>query len=78
MNLKKAQKLIICLWVAAVICAILIALTENLVFAVLGIAAIIAQTVVKLQFWKCPHCGKFLGKQLGPQHCRHCGEKVEL
>ncbi len=78
MNLKKAQKLIICLWVAAVVCAVLIALTRDFWYVVIALAAMIAQVIVRLKYWRCPHCGKFLGKQLGPQHCRNCGQKVEL
>ncbi len=78
MKLKTVQLTIICLYAAAIVFAVLTAVLRSPVMIVLAMAAVIAQTVVRICFWKCPHCGRILGKQLGPQHCRYCGEKVEL
>ena len=30
------------------------------------------------QIWRCPHCGKHLGRMAdGSDRCPHCGEKLE-
>ena len=31
--------------------------------------------VLTALFWKCPHCGKFLGRSRGV-YCHHCGKKL--
>ncbi len=78
MKLKTVQKVIFALYGVMLVCWLLMAVTKSLLFAVPALAAVFIQPIFKLLYWKCPHCGKFLGKQLGPQHCRNCGEKVEL
>lgn len=34
--------------------------------------------IVYALFWRCPHCGKHLGKDLNVRKCRHCGEKLDI
>lgn len=35
-------------------------------------------TVFKLIFWRCPHCGRLLGKmRLDTEYCYYCSEKLE-
>lgn len=38
----------------------------------------VVYTVVKLVFWRCPHCGRLLGglRQYSKE-CYYCGENVE-
>lgn len=33
--------------------------------------------VVELRFWRCPHCGRRLGRDV-KQYCTSCGEKLDL
>ena len=38
----------------------------------------ILYTVFKLLFWRCPHCGRLLGKiRLDTEFCYYCEEKLE-
>lgn len=41
---------------------------------VLLAAAII---VVNTRYWRCPHCGEHLGRDV-KRFCTHCGEELEL
>lgn len=40
-------------------------------------AMFLALLVVELRFWRCPHCGRRLGRDV-KQFCTHCGEKLDL
>lgn len=48
---------------------------ENIVVAVLGLVLIVAGVVVQLIFWRCPSCGRYLGRpHFGSMnYCPHCG-----
>ena len=38
----------------------------------------IVYTVVKLIFWRCPHCGKLLGNlRLRSKYCYYCEKNIE-
>ena len=47
-------------------------------FAVMVIVLLVAYMMVKLLFWRCPHCGRLLGglRQYSKE-CYYCGENVE-
>jgi len=38
----------------------------------------ILYTILKLLFWRCPHCGRLLGgMKLRSENCYYCEEKLE-
>lgn len=37
-------------------------------------ALIFAVVIFQIIFYRCPHCGKYLGRTTG-RHCPYCGEK---
>ncbi len=38
----------------------------------------VVYTVVKLLFWRCPHCGRLLGDlRQHSEYCYYCEEKIE-
>ena len=65
--------------VAAAVCYVL-SLQEfwRTFFAVTVIVLLVAYMVVKLLFWRCPHCGRLLGGlRLHSKYCYYCEEPVE-
>lgn len=48
------------------------------VFAVAVIVLLVAYMVIKLMFWRCPHCGRLLGRlRLHSEYCYYCEGKIE-
>ena len=46
------------------------------IFQMLTYLMVFALFILTILFWKCPHCGKYLGRSIG-EYCPHCGEKLE-
>ena len=48
---------------------------ENILVAVLGLLIIVAGAAVQLIFWRCPSCGRYLGRSTfgDIEYCPHCG-----
>ena len=42
----------------------------------IGITALI-MGIIDLMYWRCTHCGAYLGKALNPEYCHKCGMKLE-
>lgn len=40
------------------------------------LAALISLVSVNLFFYRCPHCGRHLGREVG-DYCQHCGEELD-
>lgn len=49
---------------------------ENITVAVLGLLLLVAGLAVQLIFWRCPSCGRYLGRSSGIAYCPHCGEPL--
>ena len=48
------------------------------VFAAAALLLVAVYIGIKLLFWRCPHCGKQLGKlRLGRKYCYYCDKNVE-
>lgn len=41
----------------------------------IGILIMLSQIIFRLIFYRCPHCGYYLGRDTD-EYCTHCGEKV--
>ncbi len=78
MKLKTVRLVSGILWVAAVLFTLMMASTENIVFLCIASAAVIAEVILRLRYWKCPHCGRYLGKAMWPQYCKYCGKKIDM
>ena len=40
-------------------------------------ALAIAWCILNGRWWRCPHCGRHLGRiSIGTQHCKYCGESI--
>lgn len=81
MNLKKVLHII---WALAVgvILLILLAVLANGSIGVIAVCLIlmavlaVALVAVSLIWWRCPHCGRHLGRDV-PKFCPHCGHQLD-
>lgn len=76
MDLKKVKHLI---WALAIACVVMIALlgiTKSVVFLWLMLAFAVAGIAVSLVLWRCPYCGRHLGRDVS-QYCTYCGKKLD-
>ena len=77
MNLKQTKLTVYGLIIGIILCALLIEFTKNVAFAMLALLLAVVLVVVNLLFWRCPHCGEYLGRDVG-RFCTYCGEELEL
>lgn len=60
----------------ALLCIALLYVKETTVFGVLGILSAVGCLLVNLIFWRCPKCGKWLGRD-SKNFCTHCGAPLD-
>lgn len=48
---------------------------ENSIISFIGFSGLVGAVIFRVLFYRCPHCGKFLGRDTY-RHCPHCGENV--
>lgn len=75
MNLKQTKTVMSGL---LVVCALMAAVTmalESTVAGILMVVSLIALGGVAFLYWRCPHCGKHLSKNLN-HFCPHCGKNL--
>ena len=83
MNLKKAHKIFLTLISVMVVLPFILNsifpfLYPLWIVLLIGLGA--AAIFVYVKFWRCPHCGEYLGLGLGKgiQLCPHCLERLDL
>lgn len=76
MNLKTVKILQYSLLGIAVLCVALLSIKESSVLGVLGILSAFGSLLVNLIFWRCPKCGKWLGRD-SKNFCTHCGATLD-
>ena len=79
MNLKKVRKIFLALVIAMLIPPfILKPMFPSLwpLWIMLIIVLCAAAISVNLALWRCPHCGKNLGRGV-PKFCPNCGKKLD-
>ena len=54
----------------------LLGLPKNAVLGA-GVALIMAVVVFSFRNWRCPGCGRYLGKTISPKFCQHCGVPLQ-
>jgi hypothetical protein len=42
-----------------------------------GLAVVLIGVIPIFAIWRCPGCGKYLGKKAKPPNCAHCGARFE-
>ena len=74
MNPAKVRIVVWCLFAIAVVFCLVGECTEIRVLTVVGVIVLIGGLVSHLIFYKCPHCGIFLGRS-GGDYCPYCGKR---
>ncbi len=46
------------------------------ILLVITIIALILKLILRVKFWKCPYCGKDLGRDVG-NYCGNCGKRIK-
>ena len=49
---------------------------ESIWVLLLGLAVALGAVVLWKRWWRCPSCGRFLGRTKG-QYCPHCGKEID-
>ncbi|MGI6014060.1 MAG: hypothetical protein ACOX7K_07220 [Oscillospiraceae bacterium] len=75
LNLKQVRILRIALSAGLIIAAAFLTWTDEMIFLYAALAFGIAFLMVHIVFWRCPHCGAFLGRDAG-KYCRNCGAEL--
>lgn len=74
------RKTLIIFWaVYAAGAAVLVAgaITKLIALVIAGSAILICDILFRIIFYRCPHCGKFLDRNLPSGYCPRCGKKIE-
>ena len=79
MKLRKVKTITYILIGVACVLLFAMGITRVTAFGYIAGATIIVTAVFERLFWKCPHCGNFLGRLDDKgKYCRHCGKEIEL
>lgn len=76
MKLKTVKILEVALIGVAVLCLAALYVRESTVFGILGILSAAGSLLVNLIFWRCPKCGRWLGRD-SRSFCTHCGAPLD-
>ena len=75
-NRKRAELATYMIVGVIVLSLILLRMTGQMLFGWIAVVSPFVWLIFELIFDRCPHCGKFLGRQI-QKYCHHCGEKLE-
>lgn len=76
MKLKTAEVIQNVLWAVVGISLIIAYLSDKIVFVIIGMIAFGMIIAVRALFWKCPYCGKYIGRDKGI-YCKNCGKELK-
>ncbi len=78
MSAKKKNLLVIIAAVLAVRVVLAGGLLDNDLVKPVGVVLVVSVLVLEIIFFRCPSCGRWLGRSFRPgKHCPHCGEIIE-
>lgn len=60
----------------AFLCLALLYVKESTLIGILGVLSAVGMLAVNLIFWRCPKCGKWLGRD-SKHFCTHCGAPLD-
>ena len=76
MNLRTAKTIQDILWGVEGISLLLGYVLNRDLFVAAGVIVLILIFAVRAKFWKCPYCGKYIGRDLG-YFCKNCGKELK-
>ncbi len=77
MDLKQAKKVMNILAGIYLFFGIWLVVAPSLLCLIPLILLTVAIIAVNTRYWRCPHCGTHLGRDVS-RYCTHCGEELEL
>ena len=79
MKLQQTRKILLALLIALALSLLLAALLGSLLLGLLAVALLLAFIAYAFSSWRCPHCGEFLGWNLGKgiPFCPYCHQRLD-
>lgn len=79
MKLQQTRKLLLALLIVLALSLLLAALLGSLLLGLLAVALLLAFIACAFSRWRCPHCGEFLGWNLGKgiPFCPYCHQRLD-
>lgn len=78
MRLKTFKLIRYLLWAAAAILVLVLAITRLDLFLWLVAGWALAYAAFELAFWRCPDCGRWLGREKRIAYCPYCGKELDI
>ncbi len=78
MKLRTLQRICISILIAGLALILVAKITASPVPLILAMVGALVAVILRLVFWKCPHCGRYLGQNTWIKHCPHCGNALDL
>ena len=75
-NLKQVRAIVLGTWGIGLLLYLAAGWVQSLWLSVLGIVVVLGALVFQLIAYRCPHCGRFLGRNAGA-FCHHCGGSLD-
>ncbi len=79
MNMRKKKNIFTVCIVAILLIAFSVYLVPDAIKPFFMAVSIISVTIFMIVFfamWRCPHCGRSLGRLDNATHCKYCGKKL--
>ncbi len=77
MDLKKARRWYENLLFPFCGCLALLMITQLMLFGYLAVVVAVAMCVIDFKFWRCPKCGRHLGRVKKRMYCHACGQELD-
>lgn len=78
MKLKLVRRIWLGGMIAAGVLFVLGYVMELAVYVQIAFGVFFVDTGFYLRFWRCPHCGKSLGRLAKVNYCPYCGEELDM
>ncbi len=82
MTLRQTRRVVNALAISSFACAVLAYLASghpalSVALLILSLLLCAGLVGINLTCWRCPHCGKSLGRDTG-KFCQHCGKELNM
>ena len=78
MKLKLVRRIWLGGMIATGVLFVLGCVMELAVYVQIACGVFFVDTGFYLRFWRCPHCGKSLGRLAKVNYCPYCGEELDM
>ncbi len=78
MKLRTVKTVFFCLTIVGFLLYLPARALELSVLLVIAAVCFLAALIIQLIFWKCPACGRHLGRGLWAKYCKYCGKELDI